>query len=152
MYTQTHRKGEMDNLVISKIGEYLVIRDIWQVSVTSFYWNNTLNGETETKMFQKYSNMYAWIQAYIEKTETTIEPAFQITINGMNYLKYDDNYESESDDSESKESCTKFTDVIFVHLDPKIISKISTKFPITIQTKGHVYNTKIEITKIQLSD
>ena len=141
----------MDNLVISKIGEYLVIRDIWQVSVIGFYWDNTHNGETETKIFRKYSNMYAWIQTYIEKTET-IGPAFQITINGMNYFKYDDNYESESNDSESKKHCAKFTDVIFAHLDPKIISNISTKFYTNIETKGHVYNSIIEIAKINLSD
>jgi hypothetical protein len=150
----------MDNLVISKIGEYLVIRDIWQVSITSYYWNNIQHSETERKFFSKYINMYSWIQAYIEKIETTIEPAFQIIINGMKYLKYDDNYDKltgsdgiESDDSEPNEP-SNFTDVIFTHLDQisNFYAKISTNFYTNIETKGHVYNTKIEITKIQLSD
>jgi hypothetical protein len=51
----------MDNLVISKIGQYIVIRDVYLVTIYTCYPYEVI----ETKIFQFFSELYEWLIEYI---------------------------------------------------------------------------------------
>lgn len=70
----------MDNLVISKIGQYLEKRDVYQVVRIQFD-DNFTPIKPETRIYQNYGELYAWFREYIEK----IENPTLILLNGKQY-------------------------------------------------------------------
>jgi hypothetical protein len=132
----------MDDLVISKIGQYMIVSEVYQVVISRWYFDNLPESmETQMYMFQKYSNLYSQICDYIKKLDTEYkEDIVEISINSKNLL---------------------VSDLPLVIIPPNEKNIPSNKpYTITINsvTKGdgydggHEYTTRIKITKINLSD
>lgn len=136
----------MDNLVISKIGQYLTISEIYKLTIEYTYMYDE-TGNVHTYFFQKYSNLFSQIRDYIIRID--IEQKQDIRKLCINNVDYDN-----------------FTDEIYADIESLLFKKLSKTyipdllfriFIISVTRDERYFDRRryysiIEITKIQLSD